>query len=523
MSFDRPNRREFLQLSAAGLATFSAMKSISASQTAPDSPAPDAAPFRAPHPELEEITIAELQAQMSGGALTSRDLTAKYLTRIAAIDPKIHSVIEVNPDALAIASQMDAERKRGHLRGPLHGVPVLIKDNIDTRDKMHTTAGSLALLDAPTPARDAFVAAQLRAAGAVILGKTNLSEWANFRSTKSISGWSGRGGQTNNPYILSRNPCGSSSGTGAAISAGLAAVGVGTETNGSIICPSVACGLVGIKPTLGLVSRSGIIPISHSQDTAGPMARSVSDAAILLGAMAGHDARDIASANAIGPQNYTKFLDADGLRGARIGVARQFFGRNVKVNALFEAHLQTLKDGGAILVDVAFETLKSFGADEDIVLKTEFKSDLADYLAARKAKYRSLADLIAFNDAHKETEMPLFGQELFLQSQAKGDLESAEYRGALARLKLATQGRGIDAVVEKERLDAVVAPSGGATWGMAAVAGYPYVTVPAGFSNGLPVGIGFFGRAFSEGPLIKVAYAFEQKTKLRQTPRFESG
>ncbi len=516
MKNDQHNRREFLKMGAASALALSQMKTLEAD---PNPIVATAAPH--PHPELSEMGVAELGALMKSGAESAVSLTGKYLDRIRAIDTLIHSVIEVNPDALAIAGTLDRERKRGRVRGPLHGVPVLIKDNIDTRDKMRTTAGSLALLEAPTPERDAFLVTKLREAGAVIIGKTNLSEWANYRSSKSISGWSGRGGQTNNPYILDKNPCGSSSGTGAAISAGLAAVGVGTETNGSIICPSIACGLVGIKPTLGLISRSGVIPIAHSQDTAGPMARTVSDAAILLGAMVGRDERDATTAQcATEPQDYAQFLLKDGLNGARIGVARQFFSCNMERSAIFEAHLQVLRDSGAILIDVAFPTIKNFGEDEDEVLKTEFKADLNAYLAARRSPHRTLADLIAFNDQNSAREMPLFGQELFLQAQAKGGLESEAYRLALSRLKRATKEDGIDAVLAKSDCDALVAPASGATWGLTAVAGYPYITVPAGFSGGLPLGFAFFGRAFGESQLIKFAYAFEQRTLARRTPQF---
>ena len=331
---------------------------------------------------LEEKTVTELQAMMQKGETTSRQITQAYLDRIADIDKKLNSMIELNPDALAIADQMDNERKGGKVRGPLHGIPIAIKDNIDTADKMKTTAGSLALLDAPTPKQDAFLVKQLRAAGAVIIGKTNLSEWANFRSTKSSSGWSGRGGQTRNPYILDRNPCGSSSGTGSAIAANLAAIGIGTETDGSIVCPASTCGIVGIKPTLGLVSRSGVIPIAHSQDTAGPMTRTVADAAILLGVLVGADSEDsITSQAAKGEKDYTKYLQKDGLQGMRIGVARQYFGRNAKVDKVIEPHLQVLKDGGATLVDVEFPKLRDFGDAEYEVLLYEFKADLNKYLA----------------------------------------------------------------------------------------------------------------------------------------------
>ena len=511
MKNEKQNRREFLKLSAAGIAALGLTKDINANKISP---------FET-NLELAEITIGELQAKMKAGELSARKLTEMYLERIREIDPKINSVIEINPDALKIADEMDKERKKGKLRSPLHGIPVLIKDNIDTADKMKTTAGSFALLDAPTPNRDAFVVSQLRKSGAIILGKTNLSEWANFRSTKSISGWSGRGGQTNNPYILDKNPCGSSAGTGAAISANLAAVGIGTETNGSIICPATRNGIVGIKPTLGLVSRSGIIPIAHSQDTAGPMARTVTDAAMLLGAMVGHDKADAVTSQASqGQKDYTKFLDKDGLRGARIGVARQFLGKDAKVNAIYETHFQVLKDSGATLIDVTFPTVADFGKDETAVLQYEFKTDLNKYLAARNAKYKTLTDLIKFNEENKERELPLFGQEIFIESEKRGDLTENAYIRALQNIKRAAQANGIDAVVAKDNLDAIVSPANGGTWSLAAVAGYPYITVPAGFIDEMPFGIGFFGRAFSEPQLIKFAYAFEQKTKMRRAPKF---
>ena len=487
-------------------------------------------------PELEEMTIAELQTAMQSGRMSAREVTQKYLDRIREIDPKLNSVLETNPDALAIADGLDRERKSGKLRGALHGIPVLIKDNIDTADKMKTTAGSLALLNAPTPKQDAFLVQQLRNAGAIILGKTNLSEWANFRSTKSSSGWSGRGGQTRNPYILDRNPCGSSSGAGAAIAANLAAVGIGTETDGSIVCPAATCGIVGIKPTLGLISRSGVIPIAHSQDTAGPMTRTVADAAILLGVLVGNDRSDsITSQSSKGEKDYTKFLEKDGLKGTKIGVARQFFGRNVKIDALIEPHLQVLKDGGATLIDVEFPNLNKFGDAEYEVLLYEFQEDLNKYLANRGGQYKTLTDLIAFNEANKDKEMPFFGQEIFLQAQEKADLNDRAYRIALLQSKLFTQEQGIDAVMNKNSLGAIVAPSGGVAWmtdlvngdcgvfessSLAAVSGYPNITVPAGFVQGLPAGISFFGRAFSEPVLIKVAYAFEQATKARKPPQF---
>lgn len=488
-------------------------------------------------PELEETTVAELQAAMSAGKTSAREITQQYLNRIKQIDPKLNSILETNPDALKIADELDKERKGGKIRGALHGIPILIKDNIDTADKMKTTAGSLALPNAPTPKQDAFIVSQLRKAGAIIIGKTNLSEWANFRSTKSSSGWSGRGGQTHNPYILDRNPCGSSAGTGASIAANLAAIGIGTETDGSIICPSATCGIVGIKPTLGLVSRSGIIPIAHSQDTAGPMTRTVSDAAILLGVLIGNDSSDaITSQAAKDEKDYTKFLRQDGFKNMRIGVARRVFGKNAKIDAVIEPLLQTFKDGGATLIDVEFPTFNKFGDDEFEVLLYEFKADLNKYLAGRNSKYKTLADLIKFNDDNRAKEMPYFGQEIFEMAQKKGGLSDAKYQTALRNSKLAAGANGIDAVLDKDKLDAFIAPSGGAAWmidlvngdcgvfeGMtsfAAVSGYPSITVPAGFVQELPVGMSFFGRAFSEPTLIKIAYAFEQATKARKPPKF---
>lgn len=521
---NKHTRREFLQASAALPLALTFMKNTKAENSNS---------FQ-PQAELDEITVAELQTAMQSGRMTSKQITEKYLERIADVDKKLNSVIETNPDAVRTAEDSDRERKSGKLRGALHGIPILIKDNIDTADRMKTTAGSLALLNAPTPKQDAFLVQQLRKAGAIILGKTNLSEWANFRSTHSSSGWSGRGGQTHNPYILDRNPCGSSSGSGAAISANLAAVGIGTETDGSIICPSATTGIVGIKPTLGLVSRSGVIPIAHSQDTAGPMTRTVADAAILLGVLVGSDKNDsITSQSSKGEKDYTRFLQKDGLRGARIGVGRQYFGRIDKIDKLIEPQLDVLKSGGATLIDVQFENLNKFGDAEFEVLLYEFKEDLNKYLAQRNSPYKTLADLIKFNEDNREKEMPYFGQEIFLQAQAKGDLNERAYRLALLQSKLYTQELGIDAVMDKNKLDAVVAPSGGLAWmtdlvngdsfifessSLAAVAGYPNITVPAGYVQGLPAGISFFGRAFSEPVLIKIAYAFEQATKARRAP-----
>jgi amidase len=492
--------------------------------------------------ELEEATVAELQNGMRSGAYTARSIAERFLTRIDEIDrrgPAVNSVLEINPDALAIADARDQERRAGRVRGPLHGIPVLLKDNIDTADKMRTSAGSLALVESAAP-RDAFLVERLRDAGAVILGKTNLSEWANFRSTHSSSGWSGRGGQTKNPYVLDRNPCGSSSGSGAAVSANLAPLAVGTETDGSIVCPASACGIVGIKPTLGLVSRAGVIPIAHSQDTAGPMARTVADAAALLGVLAGVDPRDAATRGSRGRSqaDYTRFLDPAGLRGARIGVARNFFGFSDAVDRVMNEAVAAMKSAGAVVVDPAtMPTKGKFDDSEFEVLLYEFKADLNAYLAGRGAgaPAKSLAELIAFNERNREREMPFFGQEIFVMAQKKGPLTTRAYRLALAKNHRLSRTEGIDALVAKHRLDAIVAPTGSPAWPtdllngdhftggsstMAAVAGYPSVTIPAGYVYGLPVGISFFASAYSEPTLIKLAYALEQTLKARTTPRF---
>ena len=507
---ERPDRREFLLAAlgaAAGLAApaFGASKYLASVDV---------------FPELVEATIPQLQSKLRSRELTSVKLTEMYLARIRSIDPQLHSVIEVNPDARSIAAERDAERKRGRVRSPLHGIPILIKDNIDTADKMRTTAGSLALVEAPRPKRDAFVVERLRRAGAVILGKTNLSEWANFRGEKSISGWSARGGQTNNPYFLDQNPCGSSSGSGVAVSANLAAAAVGTETNGSIICPAVANGVVGIKPTLGLVSRSGIIPIAHSQDTAGPMARTVMDAAIMLGAMVARDELDAASAPAqrYAGIDFTRDLRPDGLKGARLGVVMQFAG-NAENKAYYAKAIDELRAAGAILVDVTFKMDPKLGAKRIDVLLYEFKADLNRYLGSRGGKYRTLEDLIKFNEEHKNVELTRFGQELFTRAQAKGDLSAKEYLEALSAVKRATQADGIDAVMAGAKVDALVAPTSGSTWSIAAVAGYPYITVPLGLRRNDVTGLGFFGKAFSDERLIKYAYAFEQRTKRREVPK----
>jgi len=490
--------------------------------------------------ELDELSLADLQSAMAVGKFTARSVTEKYLTRIDAIDkrgPAVNSVIEVNPDALAIADALDKERKEKGARGPLHGVPLLIKDNIDTADRMQTTAGSLALLHSRPP-RDSFVAQKLREAGAVILGKTNLSEWANIRSSHSTSGWSGRGGLTRNPYSLDRNPCGSSSGSGAAVAANLCAVAVGTETDGSVVCPASANGLVGIKPTLGLISRSGVIPIAHSQDTPGPMTRTVRDVAILLSALAGQDPRDSATAESTGKisADYTRFLDANGLRGAHIGIARKYFGFNDAVDAVMNNVIEEMKRQGAVIVDPA--DLPSHGKFDDTeftVLLYELKEDLKAYLATRPGAPQSLKEVIDFNERNKDKEMPYFAQDIFVKAEGKGPLTSKEYLDALEKNHQLSRKEGIDAVMDKNNLDAIMAPTGAPAWltdlvtgdhaiggssNAAAVAGYPDITVPAGFVNGLPVGVSFFGRAWSEPTLLKIAYGFEQATKVRKPPQF---
>jgi len=528
------SRRSFLASSIAAGATSLAFPALPL--------AADREPARQPVPfELDELTITELQGGMKSGEFKSRSLVDSYLGRIAALDgqgPTLNAVIELNPEAQSIADRLDAERESRGPRGPLHGIPVLIKDNIGTADLMMTTAGSLALLDF-TPAKDSMVANRLRAAGAVILGKTNLSEWANFRSSHSSSGWSGRGGQTRNPYALDRNPCGSSSGSGAAVSANLCAVAVGTETDGSVVCPSSANGIVGIKPTVGLVSRAGIIPIAHSQDTAGPMCRTVADAAVFLSALSSADPAD--SATKARPSNlpadYTQFLDRAGLRGARIGVIRKSYDFTESVADVFSAALYAMKREGAVLIDpVEIASLGKFDDSELDVLLYEFKADLNAYLAAvPNAPVRTLKDIIAFNETQHDRELQYFGQDLFAKSQKKGPLTDQAYINALAKNHRLTRTEGIDAVMEKYRLDALVAMTAGPSWlidlvdgdhdtggssSLAAVAGYPNINVPAGFVFGLPVGISFFGRAWSEPKLIKIAHAFEQATHHRKPPQF---
>ncbi len=535
------DRRAFLGHAAVlGAATASGVRPGSAPPPIPAAatPLPTPAPF-----ELEEATVAGLQAGMAQGRLTARRITELYLARIAAMDragPMLQSIIETNPDALSIADELDRERAAKGARGPLHGIPVLLKDNIDTADRMTTTAGSLAL-EGSIAARDSHVAERLRAAGAVLLAKANMSEWANIRSTRSSSGWSARGGQCRNPFVLDRNPCGSSSGSGAAVSANFGAVAVGTETDGSIVCPASANGVVGIKPTVGLVSRAGIIPISHTQDTAGPLCRSVADAAALLGAMAGVDPRDAKTASAQGHivADYTTSLDKNGLRGARIGVAREkFFGYSDATDRLAEAAIEVLKREGAVVIDPAdIPHAGTYDESELAVLLYELKADLAAYLATLgpSAKVRTLADVIAFNEQHREREMPYFGQELFHQAEAKGPLTSPGYRKALDTCRRLSRAGGIDAVMTRHRLDAIVAPTGNPAWPTdlvngdhftgssstpAAVAGYPSVSVPMGFAFELPVNLSFFGRPWSEPVLIRLAYAFEQITMHRKAPRF---
>jgi len=492
--------------------------------------------------ELDEITIDDLQKAFQSGQYSSRSLSEKYLARVAEIDkagPRVNAVIELNPDTLQIADALDQERRSKGPRGPLHGIPVLVKDNIDTSDRMNTTAGSLALLGSRGAPNDAFVAAQLRKAGAVILGKTNLSEWANIRSSHSTSGWSGRGGLTRNPYALDRNPCGSSSGTGAAVSANLCVAGVGTETDGSVVCPSSANGLAGLKPTVGLVSRSGIVPISHSQDTAGPMARTVRDVAILLGVMAGADPQDPVTADSQGKvsPDYTKFLDPAGLKGARLGVVRKYCGFNDAVDQLMDTLVGEMKRAGAEIVDPAdIPTIGKFDESELTVFYYELKADLAAYLARRgNTSVKSLKDVIVFNERNRDREMPYFGQDIFLKSEQKGPLNTKEYLDALALNQKLSRAEGIDFIMDKFKLDALVAPTAGPAWltdlingdhaaggssSAAAVAGYPNINVTGGYLWGLPVGISFFGRAWSEPMLLKIAYSFEQLTKVRQKPRF---
>ena len=536
-------RRAFLHTSALACATAIANHASTAPAILTPNEAPGVTNASSPKAfELDEITVTELSEGMKSGKYTAHSLVEEYLGRIEEIDkrgPAINSVIEINSDADAIARDLDRERKEKGPRGPLHGIPVLIKDNIDTADRMMTTAGSLALVGAK-PRQDSTVAKRLRDAGAVIIGKTNLSEWANFRSSHSSSGWSSRGGQTRNPYVLDRNPCGSSSGSGAASAANLAAITVGTETDGSVVCPSSANSLVGIKPTVGLISRAGVIPISHSQDTAGPICRTVTDAVILLGALAGEDSRDVATAAGRGKAqaDYTKYLDRSGLKGARLGIVRKSFGFNEATDKLLNGLIEEMKRAGAVIVDPAdIPTAGKFDASELEVLLYEFKAGLNTYLASLGpgAPVHSLKEIIDFNEKNAARAMPWFGQDLMTKAEAKGPLTERAYLTALRKNHLMSRDQGIDFVLRQHKLDALVAPTGGPAWPTdwingdhftggystaSAVAGYPHITVPAGYIFGLPVGLSFFASAWSEPTLIKIAYAFEQLTKARRTPQF---
>jgi amidase len=534
LAFDR---RELLR---AGLASGAVLAGAPLAGRA-SAPPPVTATALATDFPWEEASIGDLAAAMSSQRTTALALTEAYLARIEAIDrrgPTLRAVIEVNPDARAIAAELDRERAHRGPRGPLHGIPVLLKDNLDTADRMATSAGSLALAD-HRARRDSTVAARLRAAGAVILGKTNLSEWANFRGDHSISGWSGRGGLTRLPYVLDRNACGSSSGSGVAVAANLCAAAIGTETDGSVVCPATHNGIVGLKPTLGLVSRAGIIPIAHSQDTAGPMTRTVRDVALLLGAIAGADPRDSATAASAGhvELDYTRFLNADGLAGSRLGVVRNLF-RHRQVDPLFTAAVSQLRALGAEIVDdLELAAVGEYDAAELEVLLYEFRHDLDAYLADTDPSLpaRTLAELIAWNERHADRELPYFGQELFARAQAKGPLTDQAYRDALSKCKRLAAVDGIDALLAAHRLDALVSPTGGPAWPIdlingdhyrgsssspAAVAGYPHITVPMGFVGELPVGLSLFASAWSEGTLLRLAHAFEQATQHRRPPRF---
>ncbi len=533
-------RRQFLQRAAIGGAALVAPSSPAHASPDPVSQERVSRAALDVGEEVRERSVDDLRRAMESGAITARAITQVYLRRIDAIDrqgPAVNSVIELNPDALDLAGQLDRERASGRVRGPLHGIPVLIKDNIDTADRMKTTAGSLALVDA-RPRQDAAIVTRLREAGAVPLGKANLSEWANFRSDDSTSGWSGRGGLTRNPYALDRNACGSSTGSAVSVAASLCAIAVGTETDGSIICPSSRNGLVGIKPTVGLVSRSGIIPISETQDTAGPMARTVADAAVLLGAIAGVDPRDRATTRAKGAGDYREYLQVDGLQRKRIGVMRNFFGFDARVDALMEDAIKAVESAGATIVDPAnLPTRGQFGEAEFEVMLYEFKAGINAYLAGLgpEAPMRSLSDLIAFNEAHAKEEMPYFGQDLFVKSEAKGPLTDKPYLAAKAKARRLSRTEGLDRVFARAKIDALLAPSGGPAWltdlvngdygtggssGPAAVSGYPSISVPAGLVCGLPIGVSFIGPAWSEGPLIAMAYAYEQRTRLRRAPEY---
>jgi amidase len=536
-------RRNFIKTTSIAGLTLSAI-SLAACQapaSEQDQPPPHVEGTDSDNFVLNEMTIDILQKKMQDKTYSSHDITQLYLNRIAAIDkagPKLNAVIHINETALDMARTMDDERAKGKIRGPLHGIPVLIKDNINTKDNMPTTAGSLALAD-NFPKQDAFIIDKLRAAGAVILGKTNLSEWANFRSTRSCSGWSSQGGQTKCPYILDRNPSGSSAGTGSAVAANLCAIGIGTETDGSVVSPSSVNGIVGIKPTVGLLSRTGIVPISKTQDTAGPMARTVKDAAILLGVLAGFDADDSYTLNSEGKglTDYTKFLDIDGLQGKRLGIEKTALTGNPAMEALLNDALSTLKNKGAIIVEIELDKeLKDLSAAEFNVLLYEFKDGLTKYLSTSPSKMKSLADVIGFNNAHAAKAMPFFKQEIMDQAQAKGDLNTKEYTDAVAKT-VTTSRNAIDGIMKQNQLDAIIGPTNGFAccidlvngdydngFGFstpAAMAGYPHITVPMGFGQGLPMGLSFFSTAYKEGDIIRMAYAYEQAARMRKPPLFK--
>ena len=531
-------RRNFIQLTALGTAVpLVSLNSCVSDNTSGNDETSPAAKF-----VLEEKTVVDLQKAMASGEYTSRKICELYLERIKEVDQVeggLNSVLELNPEALTIADELDRERAAGNVRGQLHGIPIMVKDNIDTADKMMTTAGALALVG-NIANEDAFIIKQRREAGAVLLGKTNLSEWANFRSTRSSSGWSGRGRQTRNPYSLDRNPCGSSAGSGAAVSANLCTITIGTETNGSIVCPSSINGVVGIKPTVGLWGRSGIIPISATQDTAGPMARTVADAVALLGPLTGPDPRDERTKESEGKNysDYTQFLTEDGLQGKRIGVMRSSFGFHEKVDKIMEEAIATMEKAGATIIDpVEIKTRREYGNSGYQVLLYEFKDGVNKYLSTANAKVKTLAEVIAFNKEHAEESMPYFEQEILEEAEEKGDLSSPEYKDALEKILSLSRTKGIDATLAENNLDAIIAPTGGPAWPIdvingdhfgggssspAARSGYPNITIPAGYVFGLPVGLSIFSGAYKEPELIAMAYAFEQASKIRIAPNLPS-